>query len=48
LNFVRVEIYRIHELHSAIRAGGCASPASVHVAMLETSGHVTVIPLKDK
>ena len=33
-----------HELNAALRAGGCAGPEEVLVAVLENSGNVTVVP----
>ena len=34
----------MHELESALRAGGCCGPEEVHFAVLENNGDVTVIP----
>lgn len=34
----------IHELNASLRASGCAGPEEVRFALLENSGHVTVIP----
>ena len=34
----------MHELESALRAGGCCGPDDVRFAVLENNGEVTVIP----
>jgi uncharacterized membrane protein YcaP (DUF421 family) len=34
----------IHELNAALRGGGCTTADEVQVAVLENSGHITVIP----
>jgi uncharacterized membrane protein YcaP (DUF421 family) len=36
----------MHELDSALRAGGCCGPEEVRFALLENNGQVTVIPKK--
>ena len=33
-----------HELAAAVRSGGLADAADVHVAILETNGHISVVP----
>jgi uncharacterized membrane protein YcaP (DUF421 family) len=37
-----------HELHAALRASGCSSVEEVHTAILENSGCISVVPLKDR
>jgi uncharacterized membrane protein YcaP (DUF421 family) len=34
----------IHELNAALREAGCVSVEEVHCALLETNGHITVVP----
>lgn len=36
-----------HELHSALRLAGCASVGEVHSAILENSGQISVVPLRN-
>ena len=36
-----------HELHAALRESGCASVEEVHSAILENSGTISVVPLKE-
>ena len=36
-----------HELMAALRAGGCAHLADVHFAVLENSGHISVVLRKE-
>jgi len=35
-----------HELHAALRAGGCACVEEVHYAILENTGEISVHPKK--
>jgi len=36
-----------HELMAALRAEGCACLSDVHFAVLENSGHITVVPRRE-
>lgn len=37
-----------HELHAALRRGGCACVDEVHSAILENSGEISVVPKKNQ
>ena len=36
-----------HELHAALRQGGCACVDDVHMAVLENNGSISVVPKRD-
>ena len=37
-----------HELHAALRQGGCACVDDVHIAVLENNGSISVVPRRDE
>lgn len=43
---MRKEQISFHELKAALRDAGCASINDVHYAILENTGHITVLPRK--
>jgi uncharacterized membrane protein YcaP (DUF421 family) len=43
-DILRAERLTHHELHAALRRGGCSCVEHVHVAILENNGQISVVP----